>query len=136
MRYSIISFLCLFAACSHAPEKSGCKKVRTGEFQIAGHEIAPDEKWTIVRTDSFQREISHNTGRINTLSVKWLNDCEYELRYLRSQPEDTSIDAEERKKRVVRVRITGVEENFYEFTIIPEEKGRMAWSGRMRILKK
>ncbi|MBO9155315.1 hypothetical protein ACFOTA_24100 [Chitinophaga sp. GCM10012297] len=136
MRYSSIFFICLFTACGTAPEKSGCGKVKTGEFQMAGNEIAPDQKWTIVRNDSIQTEINHNSGQINTLSVKWLNDCEYELRYLHSQPEDTSSSVVERRKRVVHVKITGVEENFYEFTIVPTEKDDIALSSRMRILKK
>lgn len=130
-----IPLLSLLAACSGAPVKNICETVRTGKFQLMDRDFAPDQKWTIIRTDSIQKEINHSTGGVNILSVKWVSDCEYELRYLGSQPADTSFDVEERRKRVLRISITKVGEDFYDFKSIPESKDDFSINGRMRILK-
>lgn len=130
MRY-LLPLLCLVAACgTAAKEKNPCEKIRTGEFRLKG----PDNNttWTIMRNDSAQEEINHYTGKSTRFAVKWTSPCEYELRLIPAS--DTGSAYETLKKSVIKVTVTNVNDNFYEFTTV-RNLDSFSVSGRMQILK-
>ncbi|MGN6509314.1 MAG: hypothetical protein ACTHLD_07620 [Chitinophaga sp.] len=128
MRY-FIPFLCLLAACG-PQEQHDCEKFRTGEFAFE----TSNHRYTFIRNDSIQKEINHNTGKITTLSVKWISPCEYELAYISADPADPAPEIAEKKKWVLKTKITSTGPDFYEFTSW-EEGDEFQLTGRIRLLK-
>ncbi|WP_346321099.1 hypothetical protein [Chitinophaga sp. YIM B06452] len=129
MRY-LLPLICLIACGTAAKEKNPCENIRTGEFKLKG----PDNSktWTILRNDSTQEEINHYTGKSVNFSVKWTSPCEYELRLISSS--DTSVNFEMLQKSVIKVTVTNVNDNFYDFTT-HRSPDSFSVSGRMQILK-
>lgn len=69
-----------------------CKDFKTGKFRFE-YEVDGVKKTTIFeRNDSI--EIENFEGKIDTASIRWVNDCEYVLKKLhpKNKAEEKSID--------------------------------------------
>jgi len=69
-----------------------CKDFKTGKFRFE-YEVDGVKKVTLFeRNDSI--EIENFEGKIDTASIRWVNDCEYILRKLhpKNMAEEKSID--------------------------------------------
>ncbi|NLN25024.1 MAG: DNA topoisomerase IV [Bacteroidetes bacterium] len=102
----LISFsflIILFTGCYN--KDRNCDDFRTGKFEfeaISGTEIF---RTTIVRNDSI--EIDYFDGKIDTSSIRWINNCEYILKKInpRNQAE----------KKAIHIKILSTTENEYTF---------------------
>jgi len=85
--FTILLFLLLFTSCYNV--ERNCSDFRNGSFefeQLLGTEII---------TSTFTRKndiaIEHFQNKVDTFSVRWINDCEYIMRKLNPQ---TAYDEE------------------------------------------
>ncbi len=124
----------LFASCNSAPEQqqNECEQFRNGEFWYQ-HE--GQSRYSIIRKDSIQQEIEHTSGKMVTLSVKWISPCEYELRYISSMPAEPDSVQAAQKAMVLKTTITRTGEDFYEYSS-RAEGADFVLKGTLRRLKK
>ncbi|NRT12602.1 DNA topoisomerase IV [Flavobacterium sp. 14A] len=86
----ILPILILTASCYNV--ERDCKDFKTGKFKFE-YEVDGIKKTTYFeRNDSI--EIENYDGKIDTASVRWVNDCEYVLKKLhpKNMAEEKSID--------------------------------------------
>lgn len=104
----LLSSLLLLASCYN--QERNCTDFKTGKFKF---EYEMDG---VVKTTYFQRfdslEIENFEGKIDTSSVRWLNDCEYVLQKLNPK--------NRQEKKAVHMKILTTTENSYtfEFSIV------------------
>jgi hypothetical protein len=104
----LLSSLLLLASCYN--QERNCTDFRTGKFKF---EYEMDG---VVKTTYFQRfdslEIENFEGKIDTSSVRWLNDCEYVLQKLNPK--------NRQEKKAIHMKILTTTENSYtfEFSIV------------------
>ncbi|MFA7444710.1 MAG: DNA topoisomerase IV [Flavobacteriaceae bacterium] len=105
-------FLGLFLLTSCYNQERNCTDFRTGKFKF---EYEMDG---VTKTTYFQRfdsiEIENFEGKIDTSSVRWLNDCEYVLQKLHPK--------NRQEKKAIHMKILTTTENSYtfEFSIVGE----------------
>lgn len=106
----LLSNLFLLASCYN--QERNCTDFKTGKFKF---EYEMDG---VTKTTYFQRfdsiEIENFEGKIDTSSVRWLNDCEYVLQKLNPK--------NRQEKKAVHMKILTTTENSYtfEFSIVGE----------------
>jgi hypothetical protein len=106
----LLSSLFLLASCYN--QERNCTDFKTGKFKF---EYNMDG---VTKTTYFQRfdsiEIENFEGKIDTSSVRWLNDCEYVLQKLNPK--------NRQEKKAVHMKILTTTENSYtfEFSIVGE----------------
>ncbi|HUH47019.1 MAG TPA: hypothetical protein VLZ54_07715 [Arenibacter sp.] len=84
------ALLLLAAGSCYGPERN-CTDFKNGKFSFTA-KIEDTEHTTIfVRNDSL--EIDHFDGKVDTSSVRWINDCEYIVKKLhpKNMAEEKSI---------------------------------------------
>ena len=88
-----------------------CQKFRTGTFVNVDNGI---EKAHVKRTETNQFEYNEKTGAKLSLKVVWINDCTYELHYIKANSvwKDQIGDAFD-PDLVLVVTITEVGEDYY-----------------------
>ena len=74
-----ITLLLLLGAC-FTPERN-CKAFKTGKFSFTSVVLGDTLTTTFTRNDSI--EIDYYLSRVDTFSVRWLNDCECIVKKLR-----------------------------------------------------
>ena len=112
--YSILAFLTtglLFQACSG----NDCSRFKSGNFVYHIKGQGDDFSFFINRNDSIQTEVNSKTGDISKVKVTWIDDCNYELRFL----ESTAIYVEPilslRKNSVLKNEIVSSTNDYYIF---------------------
>lgn len=74
----IIPLIPLFASCYQ--QERNCNDFKTGTFKFETEIDGEIKTSTFVRLDSI--EIETFEGKVDTSSIRWVNDCEYVLRKL------------------------------------------------------
>tara|TARA_R110000868_G_scaffold292522_2_gene553017 strand:- start:10144 stop:10518 length:375 start_codon:yes stop_codon:yes gene_type:complete len=86
----LLPVLLSIVSCYNVEHK--CKDFKTGKFRFE-YEVEGVKKTTLFeRNDSI--EIENFEGKIDTASIRWVNDCEYILKKLhpKNMAEEKSID--------------------------------------------
>ncbi|CAM2891163.1 DNA topoisomerase IV [Flavobacterium frigoris] len=86
----LLPLLLLLISCYNV--ERNCKDFKTGKFSFE-YEVNGVKKTTVFeRNDSL--EIETYNGKIDTASIRWINDCEYILKKLhpKNMAEEKSID--------------------------------------------
>jgi len=109
----IFSSIFLFLVSCYSPERD-CSNFKTGTFTyeaLVGTELLTT---TFVRNDSI--EIDYFKGKIDTSSIRWINDCEYIVKKLnpRSRAEEKAIH--------IKILTTRTNEYTFEYCVVGEEK--------------
>ncbi|NKI25035.1 DNA topoisomerase IV [Arenibacter sp. 6A1] len=104
----------LFGASSCYQPERNCKKFQNGKFSFST-EINGETKTTIfTREDAI--EIDEYEGRIDTSSVRWINDCEYIVKKLhpRNMAEEKSIH--------MKILSTSEDSYTFEYSVVGSAK--------------
>ena len=112
MKYFILLSVLLLASC-YQPERN-CTNFKTGTFEfetLIGTEIT---KTTFVRTDS--TEIDYFRGKVDTSSVRWLNNCEFIVKHL--SPKNMA----EKKAIHMKILTTEGDQYLFEYNIVGEDR--------------
>lgn len=99
----VLGLSILFSGCYN--QDRNCADFKTGSFEfeaLSGTEMLTT---TIVRNDSI--EIDYFKGKVDTSSIRWVNDCEYILKKL--NPKNQA------EKKAILIKILTTSENEYTF---------------------
>lgn len=112
MKFFLLLFVFLCISC-YEPERD-CTHFKTGTFEfetLIGTEVV---KTKFVRSDSI--EIDYFRGKVDTSSVRWLNDCEFIVKHL--NPKNMA------EKKAVHMKILTTDGNKYtfEYSIVGENR--------------
>lgn len=99
----IIPLIPLFASCYQ--QERNCNDFKTGTFKFETEIDGEIKTSTFVRLDSI--EIETFEGKVDTSSIRWVNDCEYVLRKL--HPKNMA------EEKAVSMRIITTKGNTYTF---------------------
>lgn len=105
---AIIAVMLFLTGCYN--RERNCDDFKTGKFKFE-YEIDGEKKVTIFeRNDSI--EIERYEGKVDTSSVRWINDCEYILKKI--NPKNMQ------EEKAVHMKILTTESNSYtfEFSIV------------------
>lgn len=96
--------VCMFLASCYTPERN-CKDFRTGTFTFQTYMNGKLVKTKFTRNDSVQ--VEYFQGKIDSFSVRWINDCEYILKNL--HPETRA------EEKPLYIKILTTHKNTYTF---------------------
>ncbi len=94
--------------------KLDCKTYKTGKFESETTVNGQNFKSSFERNDSIQIENFRN--KIDTFSIRWVNDCEYILENIKPK------SRKEQKAIQVRIMNTNDEGYTFEYSFIGDEK--------------
>lgn len=102
-----------FIACGQPPQRN-CEDFKTGEFTFTATVDGKEKKTTFRRT--LEIEVDEFEGKIDSSSIRWINDCEYVLKNLNPKSK-----AEEKP---IHIKILTTTESSYtfEYNIVGESK--------------
>jgi hypothetical protein len=114
MSKKIILLLLLFTLISCYNQERNCKDFKTGKF--ISETIIKGKKYetSFERNDSIQIEKFDN--KIDTFSVRWINDCEYIMKNNRPK------NREERKSISIRILNTKGKTYTFDYSYVGESK--------------
>ena len=101
----ILPFLFALALMSCYDVKRDCEAFKTGEFEFKYIVDGKEKTGRFVRTENLS--ISHYDGKIDSSSVRWINDCEFILKTINPKT-NTEKDA-------LHMKILSTTENSYIF---------------------
>lgn len=105
MKKTILLILVAISLVScYSPEKN-CKDFHTGTFKFETYINGELVTSTFIRNDSI--EIEKFQGKVDTSSVRWVNDCQYILRNL--NPDNMA------EEKAIEMRILTTNKNGYTF---------------------
>ena len=102
-RFLYLIVLISYISCNQ-PQKD-CQSFKTGTFTFEALVDTEIETTTFIRNDSI--EIDFFRGKVDTSSIRWLNDCEYIIKKL--NPKNMA------EEKAIHVRIINTKENQYTF---------------------
>ncbi|VAW17380.1 FIG00552784: hypothetical protein [hydrothermal vent metagenome] len=106
-------FILILATSCYQPERN-CKKFKTGEFSFTS--IVDGKELTTTFIRNADEEVDYYSGKTDTSSVRWINDCEYIVKKLNPKNK-----AEEKS---IHMKILSTTDNSYtfEYGIVGESK--------------
>jgi len=102
-----------FIACGPPPERN-CEDFKTGEFTFTAT-INGEEKKTTFRR-SLDLEVDEFEGKVDSSSIRWINDCEYVLKNLNPK------NKEEEKPIHIKILTTSESSYTFEYNIVGSSK--------------
>lgn len=97
--------LLLLVACScYRPERN-CTDFKNGKFSFTAEIDGEEHTTTFVRNDSV--ELDYFQGKVDTSSIRWLNDCEYIVKKL--HPKNMA------EEKSIHMKILSTSKNSYTF---------------------
>lgn len=123
MRFFYLFFLLLIFGSCYQFERN-CADFRTGRFEfevLSGTELFHT---TIVRNDSI--EIDYYQEKVDTSSIRWINDCEYIIQKL--NPKNQA------EKKAIHIKILSTDGDHYtfEFREVGKTKSSKGTAKRIR----
>jgi hypothetical protein len=105
--------LILSASACYQPERN-CSDFKNGEFSFTTIVDGKELKTTFTRTDDL--EIDYFDGKVDSSSVRWINDCEYIVKNL--NPKNKA------QEKPIHMKILSTTDNSYtfEYSIVGEAK--------------
>ena len=102
----------LFTAC-YQPERN-CQDFKNGKFNFTSTLDGVEQTTTFVRNEEL--EIDYYKNKVDSSSVRWVNDCEYIVKKL--NPTNAS------EKKSIHMKILSTTDNSYtfEYSIVGESK--------------
>jgi len=115
MQKILAAFLLTILIGCQNPERN-CANFKTGTFEfetLVGTEL---KKTKFIRNDSI--EIDYYDNRIDTFSIRWVNDCEYVMKKLRPK------NQAEKEPVLFKVLTTKGNDYTFEYSMLIQKKNR------------
>jgi len=108
----VITLIFLTTSC-YQPERN-CADFKNGEFSFTSVVDDKELKTTFTRTNDL--EIDYFNGKVDSSSVRWINDCEYIVKKL--NPKNKA------EEKPIHMKILSTKDNSYtfEYSIVGEAK--------------
>jgi len=123
MRNLILIAFSLFLCSCYAPERN-CKDFRTGTFEFESYLNGELEKTRFVRNDTL--EVDYYKNKVDSSSVRWINDCEYILTNL--NPKNMA----EEKSLHMKILTTEANSYTFEFSVVGGDKKQKGVAKRVK----
>tara|TARA_R110002050_G_scaffold25604_13_gene68299 strand:- start:11503 stop:11937 length:435 start_codon:yes stop_codon:yes gene_type:complete len=101
--FSMVLLLLVVCSC-YQPERN-CTDFKNGKFSFTAEIDGEKHTTTFVRNDSI--ELDYFQGKVDTSSVRWLNDCEYIVKKL--HPKNMA------EEKSIHMKILSTSDNSYTF---------------------
>lgn len=110
--FLFFSFLLLFS-CQESPERN-CNDFKTGTFEFTSLIDGDNLTTTFVRKNNI--EIDYFKSKIDTSSIRWINNCEYILKQMnpKSKQEEKSVH--------IKILTTTDSSYIFEFNTVGDSK--------------
>ena len=103
MKFALLLLIILITSCN-TPERN-CIDFKTGNFEYEYELKGKTLKATFNRTETL--EIDYNGKNIDSINVRWINDCEYVLKTI--NPKTLA------QKKAIHIKILSTKGNTYTF---------------------
>tara|TARA_B100000949_G_C14286277_1_gene454397 strand:+ start:1856 stop:2269 length:414 start_codon:yes stop_codon:yes gene_type:complete len=103
----------LFFACGQPPQRN-CEDFKTGKFSFTATINGEEKKTTFHRT--LELEVDEYEGKVDSSSIRWINDCEYVLKNL--NPKNKA----EEKPIHIKILTTSESSYTFEYNIVGDNK--------------
>lgn len=103
MKNAYFLLLTIFASCTNL--ERNCTDFKTGSFEYEYEIDGKKNKATFTRTETL--EIDYNGKNIDSINVRWINDCEYVLKTI--NPKTLA------QKKAIHIKILSTKGNTYTF---------------------
>lgn len=98
------ALLLLVSSCFETPDRN-CADFKTGKFKFELEIDGVKKSTTFIRTEN--QEIDTYEGKVDTSSIRWINDCEYIIQKI--NPKNMA------EKKSVSIKILNTTTNGYTF---------------------
>jgi hypothetical protein len=115
MRNVFITTLLLFCVSCFSPERN-CAEFKTGKFSFTSIVLGDTLTTTFVRTDSI--EVDYYLNRVDSSSVRWLNDCECIVKKLRP------LSYQDSKSVNMKILTTTSDTYTFEYNLVGDTKNK------------
>lgn len=115
MQKILAAFLLTISIGCQTPERN-CAHFKTGTFEfetLVGTEL---KKTKFIRNDTI--EIDYYDNKIDTFSIRWVNDCEYVMKKFRPK------NQAEKEPVLFKVLTTNGDEYTFEYSMLIQKKNR------------
>ncbi len=110
------SFFCiLLLSCNTHPKKLDCTKFKTGRFVLRLKSNNKIFAFTLLRHNSVQTEINELTGDTTKYKIIWIDDCNYELKFLKTTENLPDSSLRLKKSMTITTSILETKDNYYLF---------------------
>lgn len=103
MKNAYFLLLIIFASCTNL--ERNCTDFKIGSFEYEYEIEGKKNKATFTRTETL--EIDYNEKNIDSINVRWINDCEYVLKTI--NPKTLA------QKKAIHIKILSTKGNTYTF---------------------
>lgn len=100
--YFLLFIFCI--ACS-SPQERKCTDFKTGSFEYSYEVNGKRHVSTFTRTETL--EVDYNGKNIDSIAVRWINDCEYVLKTI--NPKTLA------QQKAIHIKILSTKDNTYTF---------------------
>lgn len=108
-----IALVCPLFACGQPARVNDCNKVKYGTFYF--YPPKTNDEFVIIRDKDLQREIDFKTKDTTFWQLKWKNDCEFSLRFIRKSGPVSDDEKAFFNNAHVSVQIAKVSKQYYVF---------------------
>ena len=115
MRNFFFTTLLFFCVSCFNPERD-CVKFKTGKFRFTSLVLGDTLTTQFIRTDSI--EVDYYLNRVDSSSVRWLNDCECIVKKLRP------ISYQESKSVHMKILTTSANSYTFEYNLVGDTKNK------------
>ena len=115
MRNVFITTLLLFCVSCFSPDRN-CGEFKTGKFSFTSIVLGDTLTTTFVRTDSI--EVDYYLNRVDSSSVRWLNDCECIVKKLRP------LSYQDSKSVNMKILTTTSDTYTFEYNLVGDTKNK------------
>ena len=115
MRNVFVTTLLLFCVSCFSPERN-CTEFKIGKFRFTSIVLGDTLTTQFVRTDSI--EVDYYLNRVDSSSVRWLNDCECIVKKLRP------LSYQDSKSVQMKILTTTSNTYTFEYNLVGDNKNR------------
>ena len=108
-----IALVCPLFACGQPARVNDCNKVKYGTYYF--YPPKTNDEYVILRDKDVQREINFKTKDTSFWQVKWNNDCEFSLSFIRKNRPISDDEMAFYKAHVVVAQIAEVSKQYYVY---------------------
>jgi hypothetical protein len=108
-----IALVCPLFACGQPARVNDCNKVKYGTFYF--YPPKTNDEIVAIRDKDLQTEIDKKTKDTSYWQVKWENDCEFSLRFIRKNRPISDDDKSFYNAHVIVAQIAKVSKQYYVY---------------------
>jgi hypothetical protein len=106
--------LCYFSFVRGQNKTELAHRIKVGLFYF--YPKNSNESFSIIRNDSVQKEINHNTKDTSIWRIRWQNDTLFNVRYLSGTKKISDAEASFYDAHIIMIKINRINSEYYTFS--------------------